>query len=79
MPYSAVRKGDWKLIYRYEKDSLELYNLKDDIGETINLAKKNKDKANQLLTLLNNWKQKMKAQDPLENPNFDAEKQLLWK
>jgi arylsulfatase A-like enzyme len=46
----AVRKGPWKLhlpdhkvFYGYVKDrgsgGLELYNLKDDIGETKNLAK----------------------------------------
>ena len=78
-PYSAIRKGEWKLIYRYEKDSLELYNLREDIGETNNLALREKDKTNELLLLLNQWKKEMKAQDPIENPNFDVEKQGLWK
>ena len=38
-PGSAIRMGDWKLIKFYTpgKD-VELYNLKDDIGETNNLA-----------------------------------------
>jgi arylsulfatase A-like enzyme len=36
-PHSAVRKGDWKLVYKYPTASWELYNLKDDIGETNNL------------------------------------------
>lgn len=30
---SAVRCGDWKLVYRIAEGRLELYNLKDDIGE----------------------------------------------
>ena len=38
----AVRKGDWKLVsYNVknpEKQTLELYNLKDDIGEENNVA-----------------------------------------
>jgi arylsulfatase A-like enzyme/lysophospholipase L1-like esterase len=36
-PYSAVRRGDWKLIYLYATASWELYNLANDIGESTNL------------------------------------------
>ena len=35
---SAVRKGDWKLVYRMHTGELELYNLRDDIGERNDLA-----------------------------------------
>lgn len=35
---SAVRKGDWKLIYRMRTGKLELYNLKSDIGEQRDLS-----------------------------------------
>ena len=35
---TALRKGDWKLIYRHRTQALELYNLADDIGEQNNLA-----------------------------------------
>ena len=37
-PYSIIRAGDWKLIRHYESGSLELFNLADDLGETVNLA-----------------------------------------
>ncbi len=37
-PYSAVRKGEWKLIYFHADRRKELYNLAQDIGETRNLA-----------------------------------------
>ena len=37
-PYDIVRSGYWKLIHNYEDDSDELYNLKDDIAETRNVA-----------------------------------------
>ncbi len=30
---SAIRKGDWKLVYRMHDGRLELYNLKKDLGE----------------------------------------------
>ncbi len=34
----AVRMGDWKAVRNGSKSELELYNLKDDISETINVA-----------------------------------------
>ena len=38
-PGSVIRDGDWKLILFYEKNrEVELYNLRDDIGEGNNLA-----------------------------------------
>ncbi|TDB61185.1 DUF4976 domain-containing protein [Arundinibacter roseus] len=37
-PYSIVRSGYWKLIHYYETDTDELFNLKDDIAETRNVA-----------------------------------------
>ena len=37
-PGSVIRDGDWKYLRFYEDGREELYNLKDDIGETNNLA-----------------------------------------
>jgi len=37
-PYSAVRDGDLKLIWFYDRGAAELYNLADDVGETEDLA-----------------------------------------
>lgn len=39
-PVQAIRKGDWKAV-RFYKKPMELYNLKDDLGETKNLASEN--------------------------------------
>jgi arylsulfatase A-like enzyme len=56
---NAVRKGDWKLISplkvgRFLEDAgsgdWELYNLKNDIGETNNLAEKFPEKLKELST-----------------------------
>ena len=38
---SLIQGGDWKLMEFLEDGRLELYNLRDDIGETKNLAKAN--------------------------------------
>ena len=37
-PGGVIRDGDWKLLEFFEDGRLELYNLKDDIGEKHNLA-----------------------------------------
>lgn len=46
-PYSIIRNGDWKLIRWYE-GPVELYNLKDDLGEKNNLVETMSDKAAEL-------------------------------
>jgi len=51
-PYSSVRKGDWKLIYRHLDQSLELYNIPQDISESKNLAAENPDLVKELASLL---------------------------
>jgi len=35
---SAVRKGDWKLVYRMRTKELELYDMRTDIGEQNDVA-----------------------------------------
>ena len=37
---TALRHGDWKLIYRHGNQSFELYNLKKDIGRVMNGARR---------------------------------------
>ena len=49
---SAVRKGDWKLVYRMREARVELYNLREDIGETYDLAAENPEKCAELATIL---------------------------
>ncbi len=60
---SAIRWGNWKLIYNMHNGSKELYNLQTDIGETKNLITLYPDKARQLSFLLSqqlrNWKSPM--------------------
>lgn len=69
-PYGAVRAGDWKLIELYEDMRVELYNLKEDLGETRDLAGEKPGKAAELRALLHNWRQSVDAQMPTPNPEF---------
>lgn len=73
-PCSIIRLGDWKLHQYFEDNDLELYNLREDIGETTNLAKKNPEKAEELLSRLKAWRKQVHAPIPKElNPAYDAE------
>lgn len=63
-PYSAIRKGDWKLIYFYGLGKAELYNLNDDIGEHNNLVNRYPDKAKAMVEQLITMLKKEKAQFP---------------
>ena len=65
-PASAIRKGDWKLIWFYESPSAELYNLANDISESNNMAGSNPAKANELITDLRNWLITTNAQMPID-------------
>jgi arylsulfatase A-like enzyme len=51
----AVRKGNWKLLKFFDDGHVELYNLKDDIGEKNNLADKMPRKTKELHGLLQQW------------------------
>ena len=58
---SAVRSGDFKLIERFDDDSVELYNLKDDIGETHNLASQQPKRVAELRKKLRDWRNETNA------------------
>ena len=62
---SAFRKGDWKLIYDYRKGKLELYDLKNDIGEQKDLAPSHVEKVKELAALFSKQLKQMNAQWPV--------------
>ena len=69
-PSGAVRAGDWKLIEFYEDMRVELFNLKDDLGETHDLATARPEKTGELRALLHRWRLSVDAQMPPPNPNY---------
>ena len=70
-PGSAVRLGDWKLIQYFENNDIELYNLKEDIGEVNNLAESNPEKVRELVGILDTWREKTVAPVPEQlNPDY---------
>jgi arylsulfatase A-like enzyme len=71
-PYSAVRKGDYKLIEFFEDGKLELYNLEEDIGESENLSETMPEKLRELHMELQNWRNEVGAQYPSRNTDYEA-------
>ena len=65
-PFSAVRAGDWKLIYYHSGPRFELFNLADDIGETRNRLETDQVKARELAQSLAGWLRQTKAQMPAD-------------
>lgn len=66
-PCSVIRSGSWKLIQSLEDQSLQLFNLKDDIGETRDLASSQPEKAAELLAKLDTWRKDIRAPFPVKN------------
>jgi arylsulfatase A-like enzyme len=66
-PVSLIQSGDWKLMEYLEDGKLELYNLREDLGEKRNLAKEMPDKAKELHARLVAWRAEVKA--PMPKPN----------
>jgi arylsulfatase A-like enzyme len=71
-PVSVIRQGDWKLLEFFEDGRLELYNLRQDIGERNNLATKRPEKARELHAALRAWRTSVNAPIPTApNPKYD--------
>lgn len=66
-PVSVIRSGDWKLLEYFEDGHLELYNLKDDLGEKRNLCDKEAEKAKALHAKLVAWRKSIDAPLPTKN------------
>jgi arylsulfatase A-like enzyme len=81
-PCATIRKGDWKLMeffgdrfdaeHRYVPGHhVELYNLRDDIGEEHNLAEKEPERTSALLKQLHDWMEAVGAEPSVPNPHHD--------
>jgi arylsulfatase A-like enzyme len=74
-PGAYVRKGDWKLIRYYETgpehpEELELFNLRDDLSETTNLAAKQPERVRAMNALIDDFLRRTNAVVPKPNPNY---------
>jgi arylsulfatase A len=70
-PGGAVRYKNYKLIEFYEDNRVELYDLKQDVGEQHNLAPHNDGLVREYRRMLADWRTEVNAAMPKPNPNFD--------
>jgi arylsulfatase A-like enzyme len=71
-PGAAIREGPWKLIYNYEDQSIELYNMLNDVSEQTNVAVVQKKVANKLKKKLLGWLKDRNAKSPVRNADFST-------
>jgi arylsulfatase A-like enzyme len=55
VPYGIVRRGEWKLIKRYEGRTYELFNLREELGEKTDLSSSHPEVVRELARLVENW------------------------
>jgi arylsulfatase A-like enzyme len=60
-PGAAIRRGDWKLVERFEDGRVHLFNLKDDLGERSDIAKKHPDRVAAMRERLHRWYEEVDA------------------
>ncbi|MBM4153425.1 MAG: sulfatase [Lentisphaerae bacterium] len=76
VPGVSVHQGDWKLIRRFQErpgdyeGTRELFNLKDDPGETTNLAAKMPEKVKELDARIDRFAAETGALLPQPNPDY---------
>lgn len=71
-PAGAIRMGDWKLIEYFEDGGLELFNLREDLSESHNLADDRPSKRDELHATLRAWRRETDAPVPTEpNPAYE--------
>jgi arylsulfatase A-like enzyme len=71
-PSGAIRSGPWKLIEAYESGATALYNLEQDISETVDLSAAEPQRTASLLAALKSWRGALGAVMPRPNPWYDA-------
>jgi arylsulfatase A-like enzyme len=69
-PGGAVRCGDYKLLEYYENNTVQLFNLKNDMEEQHNLASSEPEMVNKLREMLHDWRTQVNAKMMTPNPEY---------
>ena len=70
-PGSALRNNDWKLVELHEENKVELYNLRDDLSETVDVSNKFPEITSRLVSKLNEIKINLGANKATSNENYN--------
>ncbi|MEM6689371.1 MAG: sulfatase [Planctomycetota bacterium] len=72
-PGGAIRLGKYKLLEYFENESVQLFDLENDIGEQVDLSKQQTQITADLRERLHRWRESVDAQMMKPNPNFDSD------
>jgi len=69
-PGGAIRCGDFKLLEYFENYTVQLFNLKEDIGEQNDISKSHPEKTNELRAKLHAWREEVGSTMMKPNPDY---------
>lgn len=69
-PGASIRRGDWKLIEFFEDEHIELYNLREDIGENLDRSETELEIKEHMHQELYAWQRQIGALFPAPNHEF---------
>ena len=69
-PGGAVRSGDYKLLEYFENGTVQLFNLRDDLGELHDLSHVEPERTAKLRDMLHTWRSAVSANMMPPNPNY---------
>lgn len=69
-PGGAVRYGDYKLLEYFENNTVQLFNLKNDMTEQNDLSKQEPQKVKELQAMLHDWRKSVNAHMMPPNPAY---------
>jgi len=72
-PGGAVRSGNYKLLEYYENYTVQLFDLKNDIGEQHDLSAVEPEKVKELQKMLHDWRERTDAKMMEPNPNYQLQ------
>ena len=75
-PGGAIRVGDYKLLEYFENGSVQLFNLREDLGEQHDLSREEPELARQMRKRLHEWRTKVDAEMMPDNPDYDPNAKL---
>lgn len=70
-PGGAIRFGDYKLLEYFENNTVQLFNLKNDIEEQNDIAASDPKTTEKLRKMLHLWRKSIGINDMIPNPNYN--------
>jgi len=70
-PGGAIRVGDYKLLEYFENNTVQLFNLRNDVGEQNDLSKTEPERVSKLRSMLHSWRKDVAARMMPPNPGYD--------